>query len=431
MIFACFRVILIFFSVACLILSCFAITGSYKNENYLTSTYLINFHLDGLDLRQIISTSVGSGSNKIKKRAQDTEATATATATPTTTTGGLQLPSQVNSWIGVATSYINQPGFSSEVAGLATSLGTSIPSSISIPASISLPSGISLPSDLSIPRDASDLTAAIADVLNNVSPQELGIADVYSTSFWGYCRGEKVGNGSEPFDNSLGHWIDKNFDNSNVNYTWCSPPKAGFFFDPLEIFKQEMNRTIDDISVDTQSQQINQLSQQYKTELKLLIDNLSALDLNLPGNLQNDLTLLNNLTTASFALMLITAALSFISIVVQLMACCISPDNCCLSFLNFMFQVLIFLASIIAAGLVTGCYVFVRRKVNEDLGEFGIKSFLSINFYAFAFSAAAAALLVVIFSLLGHCCGMFGSGKRRYRTVQQAPAYEHSSYEEK
>ena len=224
--------------------------------------------------------------------------------------------------------------------------------------------------------------------------------------------------------------MDNNFDNSDVNYTWCSAPKAGFFFDPVEILKEELNRTIDGKSVDSQSDDISQLSQTYKSELKQLIDNLSLLDLNLPGNLQNDLKTLNNLTKAGFALMIITSVLSFISIVVQLMGCCVSPDNCCLSFLNFMLQVLVFLAAIIGAGLVTGCYVFVRKQINNNLSEFGIKSFLSINFYAFAFSAAVAALLVVIFSLLGHCCGICGGGRvgrGRYRAARQdAPAaYEH------
>ena len=200
----------------------------------------------------------------------------------------------------------------------------------------------------------------------------------------------------------------------------------------MKILKEELNRTIDGKSVDSQSDDISQLSQTYKSELKQLIDNLSLLDLNLPGNLQNDLKTLNNLTKAGFALMIITSVLSFISIVVQLMGCCVSPDNCCLSFLNFMLQVLVFLAAIIGAGLVTGCYVFVRKQINNNLSEFGIKSFLSINFYAFAFSAAVAALLVVIFSLLGHCCGICGGrrvgrGRGRYRAARQdAPAaYEH------
>ncbi|EDK44764.1 hypothetical protein LELG_02943 [Lodderomyces elongisporus NRRL YB-4239] len=406
----CFRAIIIFFSLACLILSCFAIAGSYKNANYLTSTYLINFHLDGLDLRQIISTSIGSGSRKIKRA--DTTATATATVSTGTTFS-------TSSNTGLATTVASQvEAWANAASGLTSSSTT----------------------------DASDIISAIADVLDNLSALELGLADVYSTSFWGYCRGEKTGNSttattsssssssstSSSSNSSVLKWMDNNFDNSDVNYTWCSAPKVGFFFDPVEILKEELNRTIDGKSVDSQSDDISQLSQTYKSELKQLIDNLSLLDLNLPGNLQNDLKTLNNLTKAGFALMIITSVLSFISIVVQLMGCCVSPDNCCLSFLNFMLQVLVFLAAIIGAGLVTGCYVFVRKQINNNLSEFGIKSFLSINFYAFAFSAAVAALLVVIFSLLGHCCGICGGrrvgrGRGRYRAARQdAPAaYEH------
>ncbi|KAI3402879.1 hypothetical protein KGF56_004340 [Candida oxycetoniae] len=403
MLYGCFRLILIFFSLACLILTCFAVTGSYENKSYLTPTYLINFHLNGLDLKKIIDDSVGSFGKRqhpdLKRGDVDLKREDT-TATPT-----IAIPTGLAA---AATSLINQPGFTSNLANVASSVGISIPSSV----------------PTSTGEIVSTVQAAIADLLNNVTPAELGIADVYSTSFWGYCRGERISNGTTTFDNALGRFIDQNFDNSKVNYTWCSPPKAGFFFDPVEIFKQEMNRTIDGVAVDTQSQVVNQLSAQYKNELKVLIGNLTNEDLHLPGDLQKNLETLNNLTLAGFALMVIAACLSFISIIFQLLAFCLSPDSCCLSFLNFMFQFAIFIISILGAALITGCYAYVRRLVNENVGDFGIKSFLSINFYAFAWSAAVAALLVVIFNLLGHCCGCFGTGRRRYRRVETV-AYEH------
>lgn len=57
MIFKIFRVILIILSLIVAILQLFAITGSYKNQNYLTDTYLINFHLDNLNLGAVIDYS--------------------------------------------------------------------------------------------------------------------------------------------------------------------------------------------------------------------------------------------------------------------------------------------------------------------------------------------------------------------------------------
>ncbi|KAF6052363.1 SUR7/PalI family protein [Candida parapsilosis] len=403
----CYRFILVFFSIACLILTAFAITGSYENKSYLTPTYLINFHLNKLDLRQIISPSIGDNSSKRKRAGDDND------STPTTTSTG-SIPSNAQQWINVASSIAgNLP---SDFSSIASAVGTNLPSSV--------PSDLAsvLPSSLPTGDVESTISAAIANLLNNVSPEELGIADVYSVSYWGYCRGDLKSNKSSVFDGDLGRLVDENFDNSNVDYTWCSPPKAGYFFNPATVIREELNRTIEGQQIDSQSSLINELSSQYVDDLKVLVNNIADEYLNLPSDLQNNLGTLNNITKASFAMMIIAAVFSFISIVFQIMAMCLSPDNCCLSFLNFALQLVTFLASILAAGLATGAYVFVRRKVNDETGDYGIKSFLSINFYAFAWSAAVAAFLVVVFSAVGHCCGCFSGERRRYR---QVAAYEH------
>ena len=403
----CYRFILVFFSIACLILTAFAITGSYENKSYLTPTYLINFHLNKLDLRQIISPSIGDNSSKRKRADDDND------STPTTTSTG-SIPSNAQQWINVASSIAgNLP---SDFSSIASAVGTNLPSSVPSDLASVLPS--------SLPTGDVELTisAAIANLLNNVSPEELGIADVYSVSYWGYCRGDLKSNKSSVFDGDLWRLVDENFDNSNVDYTWCSPPKAGYFFNPATVIREELNRTIEGQQIDSQSLLINELSSQYVDDLKVLVNNIADEYLNLPSDLQNNLGTLNNITKASFAMMIIAAVFSFISIVFQIMAMCLSPDNCCLSFLNFALQLVTFLASILSAGLATGAYVFVRRKVNDETGDYGIKSFLSINFYAFAWSAAVAAFLVVVFSAVGHCCGCFSGERRRYR---QVAAYEH------
>jgi len=363
--------------------------------------------LNKLDLRQIISPSIGDNSSKRKRADDDND------STPTTTSTG-SIPSNAQQWINVASSIAgNLP---SDFSSIASAVGTNLPSSVPSDLASVLPS--------SLPTGDVELTisAAIANLLNNVSPEELGIADVYSVSYWGYCRGDLKSNKSSVFDGDLGRLVDENFDNSNVDYTWCSPPKAGYFFNPATVIREELNRTIEGQQIDSQSLLINELSSQYVDDLKVLVNNIADEYLNLPSDLQNNLGTLNNITKASFAMMIIAAVFSFISIVFQIMAMCLSPDNCCLSFLNFASQLVTFLASILAAGLATGAYVFVRRKVNDETGDYGIKSFLSINFYAFAWSAAVAAFLVVVFSAVGHCCGCFSGERRRYR---QVAAYEH------
>ena len=62
------------------------------------------------------------------------------------------------------------------------------------------------------------VSQAVHSLLSNVNPQVLGMAQVYSVGFWGYCRGYVIQDDSKT----------KKFDNSNVNYTWCSNQKFLF-----------------------------------------------------------------------------------------------------------------------------------------------------------------------------------------------------------
>ncbi|KAG7661270.1 uncharacterized protein J8A68_005266 [[Candida] subhashii] len=352
-----FRFTLIFLSLACTILTIFALAGSYANKSYLTDSYLINFHLAGLNLNQVIDI------NKFTKR-DDTTTTGTTTTAATTA-----------------------PGYY-----------TTIP-------------------------------AAIQDLFATVTPQQLGIADVYSVSYWGYCRGALL-EPEQEYNSNLGSYF-YNFDNSNVNWTWCSDPKPGFFFDPIDIMQIELTRAIEGIVVDAQSEAITQLTITSKSEIKVLIDNITPERLNLPGHLQSDLTRLNTLTKSAFSIMVTVAVLSFVSTVIQILGYFFSPEKCCLSFLNFLFEFSISLLSFTGSVIVTAVYVKVRGLANKEATDYGIKAFLSINFYAFTWSATMVANLVVFVNLLGHCCGMFGTGRKHYRMVKTDGGYEHGKHEEK
>lgn len=262
---------------------------------------------------------------------------------------------------------------------------------------------------------ASDVSSVINSIIDNLDYSDLGLADVYSISFWGYCRGEAT---NEKIGNPLSKATD-DFDNNKLKFSYCSKPTPGYMFDPLNVIKHEINNTINDITDGVVSLNSG-ISTAIKGQLSTLVDGLTYENLNLPGDLNKKLTLLNNITKAAFVLMLVGLVFSYLSVIIQLLGCFMSPDNCCLSFLNFIFEALTFIILLVGVALATGAYIFVRREVNDNSSDYGVKSFLSIQFYALAWSGVVAALLVVIFNLLGHCCGLFGTHRNRYRTVGPA-----------
>lgn len=263
----------------------------------------------------------------------------------------------------------------------------------------------------------SDILSTISGIVSSITYEDMGLAQVYSVSLWGYCKGDVKGSSD----------TEKGFDNSNINFTWCSDPKPGFYFDPLTIIKHELNNTINDKITGATGN--TEISSDVKTVLEEIVSNISYDTLNLPGNLNKQLTLLNNLTKAAFALILIMAILSAVGVFIQLIGCCVDPTNCCLSCINFLFQTLIFLTGIIGAGIATGAYMYVRKQINDNTGDLGVKSFLSIAFYALLWSAVVAALLVLIFSLIGHCCGCLSSDRKKYKPLGAPAVPEKDGYE--
>lgn len=407
----------------CCILEIFVVTGSYDNKKYLTDTYLINFHIDSLDLTKLIDSSRitkrdGVGSKMVSINPRQGTPTKRAPAE----SGWYYVPGGSNTQSG--------PSATASSGGNAVASGSAINwwSPVESGSATSSGSGSGSTSSGSSGSDSSNsgstsggyyttVSQAVHSLLSNVNPQVLGMAQVYSVGFWGYCRGYVIQDDSKKT---------KKFDNSNVNYTWCSEPKVSFFFNPVEIFKKEMNNTLYGIQVDSQAAGIGQLSYTQKSELKVLIDHLDIDELNLPGNINGKLQQLHNLTNASFGLLMAVAVLSFVSVLIQMLAFCFSPEKCCLSFLNFLFECIIGLIAFVGAVVVTATYSYVKAQVNGNLDTFGVKSFLSINFYAFVWSAVIVCILVVFFNLLGHCCGLFGT-RRHYRTVRnpQPDAEQH------
>lgn len=356
-----FRFILIFFSTACAVLSIFALIGSYKNAPYLTDSYLIDFQLTRLDLAKVLNVT------------------------------SFQKRDNTGAWLPSTTLPATQP--------TATATGMSAQMSAAL-----------------------QVQAIVHQITTQFTYQDLGLADVYRVGFWGYCKGTITS--KQTYDLALGK-LAKAFDNDNVNITYCTPPKLGYEFDPLTVFKHELNASIHDAI--TGGVLLGSTSQTIVSELEVLLDKVSYKSLNLPGKLETKIGVIQTTTKAGQGIIFATAVLSVVSVVVQLLGCIMSPHNCCLSFLNFVFESAIFVLALVGSAITTGIYLYARLLVNDVTEDYGIKSFLSIQFYAFTWSATVAALLVCVFSLLGHCCGMFGTGRRRYRAVAAGPemAYDH------
>lgn len=458
MIFKIFRVILIILSLIVAILEIFAVTGSFKNQNYLTDTYLINFHLDNINLGAFIDY------NKFSKRDYK-EIDSPANYFDTTKKRSIKTPSkreaQESGWYYVPGTQSTQSAGGSVVVSTLGVIGTvTKASSQETATSITkwwsqisgTPTLSSETTTATVFRETNTIIAtattsnalettlasqatnispasggyyttvsdAVRDLLNDVSPQQLGMAQVYSVGYWGYCRGYVINSGQNS----------KMFDNSHIAYTWCSKAKANFFFDPLTILINEMNNTVNGIGIDAQSTYISELTYTQRSELQVLIDNLLQDDLNLPGNLDKNLKTLHKLSSASFGLLFSVAILSFISVIIQLFAFCFSPEKCCLSFLNFLFQSTICLLAFVGAGIATGTYQYVRSQVNDNTDIYGVKSFLSVNFNALIWSAAVASMLVVVFNLLGHCCGLFGH-RKHYKTIKHDEEHHDHDHHDK
>ncbi|CAN3353559.1 hypothetical protein DICA3_A07426 [Diutina catenulata] len=389
MMFKIFRVILIVFSLGTMLLSIMALIGSYQNQKWLTQTYLADFHLTQLNLAELFSVV-----DKRDRIPQSKEASAHFDPASHTAPGSNpDLPTKVHN---------------KAVAGTVVAHGDGSLETLGAPVS-----GAKQTGDLN-----SGYYSTVADVINkiahNMNYRDLGLADVYSVGYFGYCRGYSTSNTSVTTQKGDSPKV---FDNSHVNFTWCSPPKTGYKFDPLTVIREEIANMVNGDVKGAEQVKVPKLTTEEKSQLKVLANHLNYENLNLPNSLQKDIDNLQRITFASMVMIFIVAVFGFVTIVTQLLGMCMSPHACWTSFLNCLFQIFIFLFALVTAGLVTGAYIYVRRQVNKATDQFGIRAFLSINFYAFIWSTVASSLLVVIFGILGNCCGFFGTRRRMYRAL--------------
>lgn len=438
-----FRFLVAFFTVATIVLSTWALIGSYKNESYLTNNYLLSFQLSNLNVSALLKDAVNENLKRdysqvpLEPSVVEIESPASTTPAPIdkrdiglltsmiasmTTLQPNQLLSQASQLASLTSAYLIP---TSDISALVQSVDpTKIASEMQqIASSLSLPPAlVTLASDIT--NNIGNLgnpNSLLQEVAKNLNASDLGLSDMYSIGFWGYCKGEVKGIKEQIPE--LGKFGTQ-FSNKDVNFTYCTPPKVGYTFDPLTVLKTEIINEIKQssqlVSTRPQGAIVNSLSAQ----LINLVNLISYNTIGLPGNLQSALPLLGRLTTAGFALILSGAALAFISFLFQMIGMCCSPDNSCLSCLNFFVMFLTFIVVTVGSGLTTGVFLFVRNTLNDEIKKYGIKPYLSVQFYAFSWSAVVASLCLLVFSVIGYCCGCFKSD-RSYRRHEPEFRYDH------
>ena len=381
---ALFRVPLIILTLLQLILVILAFVGSYKNSSGLNNSYLLDVHLNRLNLTTLFNISANNSKSVLGVDLDTVSAKSVA--------DGKDHDSLV--FIPTKTDTLPTGTTDKDFLGAINSIATAAAT-----AAVQLADGFY--------TTVSDVFLNIANLLTY---SDLGLAQVYSFSNWGYCRGY------EYKDNEIENSGNADWDNNHINWTYCTPPKGNYLVDPLTILKQEV---INIINSDVQGGiDIPVLSDFVKYELEVLVNNVSYDDLNLPGTIQEKLGKLHAASTGGFVLLILSLSFGFISFAIQALAFFMSPNSTCLTFSNFLLQILVFLVTLITAAIITATNIYIRNQINDNTPTAGMRSFLSTNLYAYLWTATVAALLVVILSFLGHFFGLFGTGRKRYRTTK-------------
>lgn len=427
-----FRLLVFFFTVATIVLSVWSLVGSYKNATYLTNNYLLGFQLSNLNILAILTEA--SSKRDVIVHPVHVEA-----APSKTLEARADNVASITSLLGGATSLLEGLNSGADVASLASRLtdansGVSIPTSAianaistadasSVVAQVEqFASTVSIPSSLaSLAADfEGDISSLLSDIVSQANVSDLGLSDFYNVGFWGYCKGNIQGNSLREIT-ELGRF-GKSFLNNHVNYTYCSKPKAGYKLDPLTLLKHEIVQKVSDYANGISSL-TGGLSDSFAAQLVALASSISYENLGLPGDLKDKLTLIHNLTVAAFALILAGACLAFISLIFQMVGMCCTPNSSILSCCNFMLMLLVFIVVLVGSILSTVAYILVRHIVNDNVKQYGAKAYLSVQFYAFSWSAAAAALLFLVLSIIGYCCGCFHP-RHRYTRANEI-RYDH------
>ncbi|KAJ9220947.1 hypothetical protein DTO207G8_2643 [Paecilomyces variotii] len=215
-------------------------------------------------------------------------------------------------------------------------------------------------STLSSALGASDTSSNLSSLLNEAE-KELNLKDFYDIGLFGYCDGDVT--------------------NDEFKTTNCSKAKAGFWFNPVQVWN--LNGTgIEDI---------------------------------LPDSLQKELNTYKAVTKWMFIAYIIAFAATVVELVVGLTAICSRLGSCITSLVSTVSLLFTIAASVTA----TAMYVVLTNAFNKELKSYGITGSMGRNMYVTTWLAVAFSLAASLFWMLSSCCcsGSSPRGNRRNRGV--------------
>jgi len=192
--------------------------------------------------------------------------------------------------------------------------------------------------------DVSDIIPASVPnfALINTIAQTLGLHDFYQVALWGFCEGYK-----------------------NEGVTHCSPPQTLYWFNPVEILRNEL---------------------------------FAGASINLPADINDILDLIRQVSQVMFGLFLTSACLTFVLMFLMPLSVFSRWATLPIAILTFLNALFVTVASIIATVMT-----IIFRNVISGVSELNITASIGASFFAFMWIASAFA----IFSWLiqtGLCC---------------------------
>lgn len=254
----------------------------------------------------------------------------------------------------------------------------------------------------------SSVVSEISGSLGTGLHREMGLSDIYTIGMWGYCKGNMDGtdSGIDPLSAEL-------LDTHNVNFTYCSSPRAMYEFEPIELVKSQIS--LNDSSIATVltaavgESTTQSLLQAAQGELE------SAIEDAIPSSIKDQLDLVKTVSRLIFLTTLIGILITFIGVLLSFCACFSRCASCILFLVSLMGTVSLF----IGATSSTVMYRIVRDRFNDAFQEFGMSSGLSRMYLAFYWAAVAAAILSSLLWLLTICCCT--PSRRRVVPMEEKP----------
>ncbi|ODV94440.1 hypothetical protein PACTADRAFT_51276 [Pachysolen tannophilus NRRL Y-2460] len=222
-------------------------------------------------------------------------------------------------------------------------------------------------SEVEVPALLANLTTD-----SGISDTDIGLSDVYTIGMWGYCKGD-LKNGTTL----------QSYDTGNVNFTYCSTPKAMYVFNVTELISSELNLT--DISSVT-------------SEIDSVVTDVS--DIDLPSNVESYVKVAKILSKLIFVCTIIGIVLTFLVMILTIPTICSRGFSCFVALLSFIS----FISFILACGASTGMYLYIKKELDKYVSTYGIEAHLSPEYLGFYWAACASSLIASVLWAFSSCC---------------------------